>query len=202
MTASNKRETAVLIWLCTSLVAVAVAKGELRLAGEAITFGSELQPSFTARQVRNISQPTRDGLALWAATGQGRRLISRFQSGEYEITVREDLNENGAGRAPDPGLLTLIAANDRSRMKIYALILNPSFVLPNQPASAAQMMAIIWAGEMLHIDFYSRGISLPHHQRSDFQKEWREVAVELGFPDLMHDGGDERPYRPRRRTRR
>jgi hypothetical protein len=39
---------------------------------------------------------------------------------------------------------------------------------------------------MLHVDFYSRGISLPHHQRADFQDEWRVVARELGYPEMKH----------------
>lgn len=40
---------------------------------------------------------------------------------------------------------------------------------------------------MLHIDFYSQGIVLPHHGRADFQRAWREVARQLGFPGLEHD---------------
>jgi hypothetical protein len=48
-------------------------------------------------------------------------------------------------------------------------------------------MAAAWAGEMLHIDFYSQGISLPHHERADFQEQWRLVAGELGFPMLPHE---------------
>ena len=58
-----------------------------------------------------------------------------------------------------------------------------------EPTTPAQVMAAAWAAEMLHIDFYSRGISLPHHSRTDFQTEWREVARQLGFPYLAH--GDE-----------
>jgi hypothetical protein len=51
-------------------------------------------------------------------------------------------------------------------------------------------MATAWAAEMLHIYFYSKGISLPHHTRSDFQDEWRAMARELGFPDMRHDDED------------
>ena len=69
--------------------------------------------------------------------------------------------------------------------------------LPNQPATPADMMAAAWAGEMLHVDFYARGISLPHHSRDDFQTEWEAVAVELGFPALRHNDEDERRYRRR-----
>ena len=53
-------------------------------------------------------------------------------------------------------------------------------------------MAAAWAAELLHIDFYSRGISLPHHQRADFQREWRAIAEELGFPTMPHGEDEER----------
>jgi hypothetical protein len=48
-------------------------------------------------------------------------------------------------------------------------------------------MSTAWAAEMLHIDFYARGIPLPHHERPDFQERWQSVASELGFPVLQHD---------------
>ena len=52
-------------------------------------------------------------------------------------------------------------------------------------------MAAAIAGEMLHVDFYSRGISLPHHQRRDFQAEWRDTARQLGYPDMKHEDDDD-----------
>ena len=148
-------------------------------------------------EIRNCSPATRDGFARWAATAHGRAIIERFDG---QIVVTEDPNEGGAGRAPEPGIATLSSIGRRT----YSLILNPNFALPegmvplpNQPATAADMMAAAWAGEMLHVDFYARGISLPHHQRDDFQTEWQAVAAELGFPALMHNDEDERRSRRR-----
>src|SRR5438045_2426515 len=61
----------------------------------------------------------------------------------------------------------------------------------DEPSAPAQLMAAAWAAEMLHIDFYAHGISLPHHARADFQEQWREIARELGFPRLPHGDTDE-----------
>ena len=153
---------------------------------------------FCGGQIQNCSAATRDGFARWAATEHGRALIGRLDG---EIDVFEDSNEEEAGRAPEPSIATLTSIGRR----VYSVILNPNFVLPpgivplpNQPVTPADMMAAAWAGEMLHVDFYSRGISLPHHQRGDFQQEWQAVAAELGYPTLRHDDGDERPFRRRR----
>jgi hypothetical protein len=150
------------------------------------------------QDVQNCSAATRDGFARWAATEHGRAIIERLDG---EVVVTEDANEGGAGRAPEPGIATLSSIGRR----VYSLILNPNFVLPpgmvplpNQPATPADMMAAAWAGEMLHVDFYARGISLPHHQRADFQSQWQAVAGELGFPALRHNDDDERGYRQRR----
>jgi hypothetical protein len=164
------------------------------LAGERIPFDAELRPHFTARQIATSTPEILAGFARWAATPTGRRLIARFNAKEYEIVVAENADEAGAGRAPQPALATLVAANDRAAFKTYAVILNPAFRIPkgrnifpdSQPSTQTDMMAAAWAGEMLHVDFYSRGISLPHHQRSDFQEEWRVVARELGYPDMKH----------------
>jgi hypothetical protein len=168
------------------------------LAGEPVRFDANSMPRFTDNQIRNSADATRAGLARWAATEQGRKLIAYFSSREFQITITEDSSEMGAGRAPQPGLATLVAANDHSRTKNYELILNPAFFklpngmepLPNQPATPADMMAIAWAGEMLHIYFYAQGISLPHHQRADFQEQWQTVAAELGMPAVRHDDGE------------
>jgi len=166
------------------------------LAGERIEFDAEQRPRFTEKQTREIAPEIRAGFARWAATPSGRRLIARFDIRQYEIVIAENVAESGPGRAPQPALATLVAAtNDPAALKSYAVILNPEFrmtkgrnVLPSsQPSTQTDLMAAAWAGEMLHVDFYSRGISLPHHQRADFQEEWRMVARELGYPDMRHD---------------
>jgi hypothetical protein len=165
------------------------------LGGECVRFDSNLRPLFTADQVKNSSEATRAGFMRWAATAHGRQLIEYFNAAEYEVRITEDLDEEGIGRAPQPGIATLIAASDHAQKKSYELVLNPGFFrvpegmtpLPNQPVTPADMMAAAWAGEMLHIYFYSQGISLPHHQRPDFQREWRGVAAELGMATLTHD---------------
>lgn len=173
----------------------------LLLAGEPVRFDGKMTPQFTDNQLRNTAESTRAGLTKWAATPHGRRLMARFNSSEYEIRVAEDAGEDGAGRAPQPGIAELVQAGDHSRRKIYRLILNPRFNLPKgfqpfpspRPARPADVMAAAWAAEMLHIDFYARGISLPHHRRTDFQEEWRELAAEIGFPLLTHDDDSEMP---------
>jgi len=200
---------AILAILLALITNTSVDRFAFRLAGERVRFDSALQPQFTENQIRNTSDATRQGLAKFSSTEYGRRLIRRFSSSEYEIVVTEDADEGGTGRAPQPGIATLAAAGDRARVKTYDIILNPTtFHLPkgmtalpwHEPASAAEVMAAAWAGEMLHIEFYSRGISLPHHPRSDFQEEWRILAEELGFPALTHDDGDEESVRSSRRV--
>ncbi|HEU4522436.1 MAG TPA: hypothetical protein VFT12_10555, partial [Thermoanaerobaculia bacterium] len=112
------------------------------------------------------------------------------------IFIVEDHGEDGMGRAPQPAMGTMLARDDRSRLKVFHVIFNPRFaqlpdagqrVFEREPHSAGELMAAAWAGEMLHIDFYSQGIVLPHHERADFQHRWREVAGQLGFPTLRHD---------------
>ncbi len=169
------------------------------LAGDRVRFDSAMRPQFTQRQVRNSAEATRAGLALWSATPRGRQLIEILSGQEYEVQVIEDLTEPGAGRAPQPALPTLLAASDHARRKSYALVLNPGFFrlpegmnpAPFGPASAAEMMAVTWAAEVLHIYFYTQGVSLPHHQRPDFQDEWRTIARELGLPGMPHDDEDQ-----------
>lgn len=183
-----------------------------RLAGERIRFDASARPEFTEGQIRYSSEATRSGLVKWAATPRGRRMILRFNGAEYSVTIREDGHGVGAGSAPQPALATLAAATDHTKTKAYDLILNPTFTLPRgaipfssgEPSTPADMMAAAWAAEMLHIDFYARGISLPHHLRPDFQSEWHAMATELGFPNLPHEDEPERPPREWRtiRTRR
>ena len=169
------------------------------LAGERVRFDENVRPQFTANQMQAVSAATRIGLAKWAATEHGRKLITRFSTREYEIIVTEDVHEISPGRAPQPGLAMLIAADDRRKVKSYSIILNPTFFqvskdqapFPDEPATPADVMAAAFGAEMLHIDFYARGISLPHHERPDFQREWRAIAAELGMTGLRHDDYDE-----------
>ena len=171
----------------------------IALAGERVTLDADWRPQFTAHQIQNTAPATRDGLTKWAATAQGRRILLYFNSKEFEIQVIEDRDESGLGRAPQPGLATLIAAGDHSKRKVFQVILNPAYFkmpadmepLPGQPASPADVMAIAWAGEMLHIYFYAQGISLPHHPRDDFQELWQQVAAQLSMPAVRHDDADE-----------
>ena len=176
------------------------------LAGEPVRFDAALHPQFTAAQVAATAPSTRDGLTRWAASDQGKTLIAWFAANSCEISVSEDTGEQGLGRAPQPGLATLVAARDQARRKQFELVLNPQYFkipadmtpLPDEPSTPADIMAAAWAGEILHIWFYARGISLPHHHRADFQRAWREVARQLGMPNLTHDDDDGREWRWRR----
>ena len=174
------------------------------LANEPVAFDGSLRPRFTAAQIAATSEATRSGFAMWAATAHGRRFIARFNTKEFRIVIFEDPEEMGPGRAPQPALATLIAAGDRSRQKHYEVILNPSYALPRDfrarllsaPWQSGDVMAATWAAEMLHVWFYAEGISLPHHGRDDFQREWQSIAAELGFPDMSHGDPEEHvsPY--------
>jgi hypothetical protein len=190
-----------LLGLCAIMIAAGRSpdRGTFFLAGEPIRFDASMSPQFTDNQLRNTAEATREGLARWAATPYGQKLIAYLGINGCEIVVTEDLDEQAAGRAPQPGIATLAAASNHSRRKIYGLILNPTFfkipqgVTPvpwSHPANPAEMMAAAWAGEMLHIYFYAQGISLPHHERSDFQQEWQIIAAELGMPGVRHDDED------------
>ena len=176
--------------------------GGIVLAGEPIHFDSG-SVRFTPRQIEQTSEAVRAGLVRWAATRQGRRLLRHFTTAEYRIVVREDFDEPGIGRAPEPGILTFLATGDRAKTKTYELILNPTpwklpagaTALPNEPATTADLLAAAWAAEMLHIYLYSKGIRLPHHERSEFQEQWLAVARELGFPGMTHGDRDVVPRR-------
>lgn len=186
------------------------ARAPFVLAGEPVQFDAAFRPAFTSVQLRNSFDATRTGLARWAATEEGQKIIRHLDPKEYRVVVEEDPHEDGAGRAPQPGIATLVAANDHAKLKVYSVIFNPTYgldrhrgviALPGHPATPADLMAMAWAGEMLHIDYYSRGISLPHHSRRDFQEEWRAVAAELGYPSMTHDDeSDELPMRGRPRV--
>jgi hypothetical protein len=180
--------------LCFCALLSGKATADILLGGEPLRRDAQGEVQFTEVQLRDTAASTRDGLVLWAATAHGRRLLDQFSRAEYRVFVIEDLNEAGQGRAPQPGIFTLAAAGDPTKVKVYELILNPvSRDVPGRgtpalggPVTTADKMAATWAGEMLHIDFYSRAITLPHHQRADFQETWRAMAAELGFPAMTH----------------
>lgn len=169
------------------------------LAGERVQVDANAKITFTAAQMRRTSFATRQGLVLLASTPDGRRLLRKFATSEYEIVVTEGPENGEAGSAPEPGLATLVAWNDHSVCKQYAIVLHPitfsipdgATALPNQADTPADQMAAAWAAELLHIEFYSRGISLPHHQRADFQREWHTIARELGFTRMTHGEDDD-----------
>ena len=170
------------------------------LAGEPVQFDANLKIAFTDAQIRQSSAATREGLVRFASTPHGRRMLRHFSTSEYTIVVVENDAEVEVASAPQPGIATLVAANDHSIRKSYEIVLHPllfalpdgATALPHQAATPADQMAAAWAAELLHVDFYSRGISLPHHQRDDFQREWHAIARELGFPTLLHGEDDER----------
>jgi hypothetical protein len=169
------------------------------LAGEPVHLDANARISFTPAQTRDTSAATRQGLVLFASTPHGRRLLRKFATNEYTIVVVENDESEDVGNAPEPGIATLVAASDHSINKQYEIVLHPltfsipegATALPNQASTPADQMAAAWAAELLHIDFYSRGISLPHHQRDDFQREWHQIARELGFPTMNHGDDDE-----------
>jgi hypothetical protein len=180
-------------------VAIALIYG-IVLAGQPVHIDSNLKIEFTDAQIRETSAATREGLVRFASTPHGRRMLRHFGTSEYTIVVVENRDDGEVGSAPQPGIATLVAANDHSIAKSYEIDLHPpvfgmpegATALPNQAITPADQMAAAWAAELLHIDFYSRGISLPHHQRADFQREWRAIAEELGFPTMPHGEDEER----------
>ena len=164
-------------------------------AGEPVAFDADLRPRFTEHQMRRTAQSTRSGFVKWAATAEGRRLITRFNSLEYEIAVIEDGDDDAPGRAPQPGIAAFMFAADGTKVKRYELVLNPVLAARydiadaidmGEPRSSRDVMAAAWAGEMLHIEFYADGIPLPHHRRREFQDRWSKAAMELGFPRMQH----------------
>jgi hypothetical protein len=165
------------------------------LADEAIRFDADLRPQFSAHQMRASAEATRAGLVRWAATAEGRSIIARFQAKDRQVIVVESDDESTIGRAPQPGFVTLLAAGDPKQLKTYWLIVNPALAAQYDRPKAIELglartpsdvMALAWAGEMLHIEFYAAGIPLPHHDRADFQKRWRLVADALGLWRVEH----------------
>lgn len=169
------------------------------LAGESVHFDGDLRPRFSERQRAETAESTRAGFEKWAATPEGRAMLALFRNGEREVAIIENADERGIGRAPQPSFSTLLAANDPTKRKRYELIVNPALAAlydgpsidVGLPRTPADVMATAWAAEMLHIDFYTRGIPLPHHERADFQQRWRAVAGQLGFPTMEHTSGQE-----------
>ena len=183
-----------------ALLVFLVALVPLLLAGEQTQIDGNSVPRFTPHQIQSTSEATRLGLTRWAVTAQGRKMIAFLSANACEVTVIEDDAERGIGRAPEPGIATLVAATThRSQRKRFVIILNPTYFnvpkdmwpLAGQPKNAADAMSIAWAGEMLHIYFYAHGISLPHHTRADFQEQWHAMAAELGMPAVPHEDDDE-----------
>lgn len=167
----------------------------VRFAGEQLQLDERFQPRFTEHQLRTTAASTREGFAKWAATPEGRAILAHFRADDLVVDAMESAAEPSLGRAPEPGMATLLAAHDARQVKRYELILNPHIageydradaIRLGEPATPADVMATAWAGEMLHIEFYSRGIQLPHHQRADFQSRWHAVAEQLGFPLMRH----------------
>src|SRR5216684_4744827 len=125
------------------------------LAGEPLAFDAALRPRFSEGQLRLSAPSTRAGLARWAATPNGQRTLAHFNTDEFCVTVIEDSQESGAGRAPQPGLATLVAAAKHRTLKHYDLILNPGYgansgfdAVPGEPSTPSDMMAVAWAAEM------------------------------------------------------
>jgi len=181
----------------------------LSLAHERIAFDQkDCKPRFTQTQIDASAPAVRDGLQAFASTPIGCNAIRRLDTREYDVEVFEETLDNSTGEAPPPSIATIINAVDHAKVKSYELILNPAFkrtteivVFNDEPVTPAQMMAAAWAAEMLHIEYYARGISLPHHSRADFQDEWREIARQLGFPRLPHGDGDDDAWALRSRAR-
>ena len=188
--------------LAALFLALDVHAAGFLLAGERVRFDEHQKPQLSARQIGATSGALREGLTRWAATPRGAALVRKFDTAEYEIEIFEQAIEGGSGEAPQPGIATLFGAGNREKLKRYTLVLNSDFRPPSnvtfpihdRPANAADIMAAAWAAEMLHIDFYSRGISLPHHSRADFQSEWRDVAAQLGYPAMRHGDDDDHIY--------
>lgn len=194
------RPTALLLLLLALDADATVILGE-----EPVRLDAQRKVRFTEKQLSSTTVATREGFVRWAATAEGARILRHFEKAHCEIFVREDVHEPGMGRAPQPGIATLVASNNDAKRKVYELILNPMSrdvpkemkPLPQHPATTADFLAAAWAAEMLHIEFYSRGILLPHHRRADFQERWEAVAAQLGFPTMAHDDDHQERTMPR-----
>ena len=181
------------------LVALALLAAPLHadilLAGDPLRFDAEFRPRFTPNQITSTAAATRAGLERWALTTEGRAILQRFQQSDRIVIVKEDPEEPTPGRAPQPSIETMLSSRNKKVKKRYQLILNPTIASQynnaegidlGRPRTSSDVMALAWAGEMLHVDFYAEGISLPHHDRGDFQERWLTVAAQLGLPNAEH----------------
>ncbi|MHB0969769.1 MAG: hypothetical protein ACYC7A_15195 [Thermoanaerobaculia bacterium] len=166
-------------------------------------FSDELVPEFTATQIEKTVSSTRAGLAAWVKTSEGRAWVEKWKSGEYEVVVTEDGDDESLGEAREPGIAMLLAASDRKTVKRFAINLNP-YVAADYTSDRVRFaeipspdvaMAAAWAGEMLHVSFYAAGINLPHHERPEFQERWRRAAMEHGVGKLEHVNASDRRRR-------
>jgi hypothetical protein len=189
------RRTVFVMRLALPLFLLALAlplQAKILLAGEPVQIDAAQKVRFTDRQVKSTAVATRAGLDRWARTEQGRWLLRYFAARNLEIVVTEDASEPGSGRAPQPGVATLLASE--KMVKVYELIINPApadvpkmmTTFAGHPSKTEDFIAATWAAEMLHIYFYTKGVLLPHHGREDFQNAWLAVASQLGFPTLQH----------------
>jgi hypothetical protein len=169
------------------------------LAGAPVTFDAELRPRFTKVQLSSAAKVTLQGFDRWARTEEGRSIIRRVSASDRTVIIEEDPDQPSLGRAPQPVFTILLAARNPAVHKQYAIVLNPSLAAQfdngtaaegEGPRSAADAMALAWAAEMLHIDFYADGVALPHHERADFQERWRAVTRQLGFLNASHGNDD------------
>lgn len=193
---------AVTFFIPTPSMAQPLSGRGLVLENQPVRFDSTYVPSFTAEQMRHTAQSTRSGLAMWAQTTEGHQWITKLRSGEYEVVVKEGRDKASLGTADEPGIATLVATADPTKVKRFHVTLNPDVAdaYTVEGAAFAEIpdatvaMAAAWGGEMLHVSFYAAGIRLPHHDRADFQRRWRVIAAELGVPTMKHgsDTNEER----------
>lgn len=186
------------------LFASSLHAGTIFLAGEPLQFDRDLHVQFTARQLHHTADATRDGLVRFLSTPHGQQFIRYFLDDDCDVVVTEDQTASDAGSAPQPGIATL-TANPHASRRMYEVVLNPTpfetpkgmkSELPQLPSTTSDLMLATWAAELLHVWFYAHGISLPHHERADFQQEWTTIAAEIGFPTLEHGIVERVPARP------
>jgi len=78
------------------ITTVGTTRSAFVLSGERVQFAPAMTPRFTARQMETSNPATRAGLAKWAKTAEGRKLIEFFRATEYEIRVTESEAEEAA----------------------------------------------------------------------------------------------------------
>ena len=108
---------ALLAVVFAAIVAPPTESAGFILAGEVVRFDAALRPQFSEEQRAASADSTRAGFAKWAATAEGQAIIARFRGGDREVVIVESADERGIGRAPQPGLATLLTAGDSSKLK-------------------------------------------------------------------------------------